>query len=67
MYISNHCPSCKVVAEYINTNSLACKVVNVDSQSESPPVDLWVFPALFEDKRLLAYGDDIIIRLSRLA
>lgn len=67
LYVNNHCPSCKVVAEYIKRNALACDVVNIDLSEQEPPLDLMVFPALFQNSRLLAYGEDIITRLSRQA
>ena len=67
VYVNNHCPACRLVTEYINQNALKCEVVNIDLEDKNPPVDLWVFPALFEDSRLLAYGEDIIERLQQKA
>lgn len=62
VYICYGCPSCVRVVDYIENNEIECDIINV--QDEKPEIPgIQIFPALFIDKKLLAYGDDIIKRL----
>ena len=60
LYVNNHCPQCGVVSDYLKRNSIACPIVNVDEPGAEPPITLMVFPALMNDQKLLAYGEDIL-------
>ena len=60
VYISNHCIVCDKVLKFLEKEKIDCKVVNVEKDNITPPVNLLVFPALFLGKRLVAYGEDII-------
>jgi len=59
VYICFNCPACERVVASIEENSLDAQVVNV--QIEKPDIPrIQIFPALFIDDKLTAYGDDII-------
>ena len=47
---------------------LEVAVHNVDDQGHTePPVPLFIFPALFREKKLIAYGDSITDTLANVA
>ncbi|MEM9022208.1 MAG: DUF547 domain-containing protein [Bacteroidota bacterium] len=59
VYINQGCLACDDVVSYILSHNLQPDIVDVDRDAQEPPIDLMVYPALFEGERLLAYGDDI--------
>lgn len=60
VYICNHCTGCAKVIEYMKSEDINCRVVNVDTDNEAPPIDLMIFPALLSNDKLMAYGEDIM-------
>ena len=63
VYICHDCPTCERVVSFIKSNDLSCQIINV--QDEKPKIQrLQIFPALFIDERLVAYGDDILDKLT---
>ena len=58
LYIVNNCDSCDRVIAYPETNGIDCKIVTYED--EKPVMPIFIFPALFYNDRLIAYGDDII-------
>jgi len=63
IYINDHCIGCDKVLEFLEKENIDCTVINVEKDGPAPEVNLLVFPALFIDKRLIAYGEDIIDKL----
>ena len=60
LYVSNHCVQCDNVIDFLNRKSIECLIINVDSEGDSPPEKVFIYPVLFNYDRLLAYGLDII-------
>jgi len=58
VYTVSDCDSCDRVIVYLETNGIDCKIVKCED--EKPNLPILVFPALFYNDRLIAYGDDII-------
>lgn len=65
LYVSNDCAQCGDVHDYIERKSIECLVVNVDDEGDSPPVKVKMYPVLFLDQRIMAYGLDIIEHFQR--
>ena len=63
VYIKKHCPICVRVLDFVERQQINCKVINVDESEEKPPIRLMIFPALFDQDELLAYGPNIIAML----
>jgi glutaredoxin 2 len=61
VYISNHCPGCVRVLNYLKEQDVSCKIFNIDKEEKDPPVNVFILPALMNDKDLVAYGDKNII------
>lgn len=59
LYISDHCKSCEDAVSFVRSIDLTCAEINLHDSNDSPPVQLIVVPALFENERLVAYGSDI--------
>lgn len=59
LYTTDHCHACSVVLEFVEQESIKIEVYPTDRKDR--PHDAFVFPALFKDERLIAYGDDDII------
>lgn len=60
LYVSNHCSQCANVLDYIKRKKIECLVINIDDEGDSPPVSVFIYPVLFLNDQLLAYGLDII-------
>ena len=60
LYIGNNCHQCAEVVKYMEDNMLEFKKINVDESDSEPPIPIFAFPALFEEKELIGYGTDII-------
>lgn len=60
LYISNDCSQCGVVQDYIERKEIECLIINVDDEGDSPPVKVFIYPVLFMNDKLVAYGLDII-------
>lgn len=61
IYIRNNCNVCKNVLNYLNTHGFKYKVVNLDNDNmNTPPINIFIVPALCNNSKLLAYGYEII-------
>ena len=60
LYISNDCVQCNNVVDFIERKAIECLVINVDSEGDSPPQKVFIYPVLFNYDKLIAYGLDII-------
>lgn len=60
LYTGNDCHQCKEVVDFLAASNIVYKEINIDQDGRKPPIDLFVFPALFKDDELIAYGIDII-------
>ena len=68
LYVREHCPACARVLAWMKGRELEVAVHNVDDQGHTePPVPLFIFPALFREKKLIAYGDSITDTLANVA
>ncbi|MEX2596750.1 MAG: hypothetical protein WEC59_07455 [Salibacteraceae bacterium] len=46
--------------DFIQRKRVECLVINVDDEGDTPPEKVFIYPVLFKNDRLLAYGLDII-------
>lgn len=65
LHISNDCPACGRVLEYIMENDIQHELVNVSDPDKNPVEGVLIYPALFTNNNLQAYGDDIITWLRK--
>ena len=59
LFVGDNCHQCAEVVSYMEINNIDFKKVNVDHSDERPPLQVFAFPVLFEEKTLIAYGTDI--------
>jgi len=67
IYISDDCPACDRVLEYVAKHSIPHELINVSNPGKNPVKGVVIYPALFGTNSLLAYGDDIIAFLEKAA
>ena len=67
IYIANDCPACDRVLEYVTQNEVEHELVNVNDPGKEPVAGVLIYPALFAEDSLQAYGDDIITWLENSA
>ena len=60
LYVAENCHQCGEVMAYMDRKEVSFRKVNVDLTEERPPIQIFAFPALFEENELLGYGTDII-------
>jgi glutaredoxin len=60
LYTSNDCSQCSNVQDFLERKSIECLTINVDDERDSPPEPVFIYPVLFLNDKLLAYGLDII-------
>ncbi len=60
VYVANRCHQCALVKDFVKESSIKADVYNVDLTNKKPPIDVFVYPALFVGPKLIAYGEDII-------
>ena len=60
LYVSNHCVQCDNVIDYLQRKSIDCLIINVDDEGDNHPEKVFVYPVLFNQDKLTAYGLDII-------
>ena len=60
LYISNDCTQCGNVVDYLRRKRIECLIINVDDEGDTPPESVFIYPVLFMNDALLAYGLDII-------
>ena len=51
---------CAMVKDFVKNSGVKTDIFNVDLSGAKPPVDTFVYPALFVDSKLIAYGEAII-------
>jgi hypothetical protein len=64
LYIAENCHQCPQVAQWVKDNTQV-PILNVDTDGAKPPIPTFIFPALFQNEGLKAYGEDIIPILKR--
>lgn len=67
LYISNDCPACDRVMEFVTQNNIDHELINISDPGKNPVEGVMIYPALLNGDKLLAYGDDIIRCLERAA
>lgn len=60
VYTAENCHQCQLVKDFVENSNIDTDVKNVDIQNEIPPKEIFIYPALFIDNELVAYGEDII-------
>ena len=60
LYIGKNCHQCQDVVEFMNINRIDYRKVHVHKSGENPPIEIYIFPALFVEDQLMAYGTDIV-------
>jgi glutaredoxin len=63
LFVDNSCSSCKKIQQYINVNNIPVKTINIDNETYDLPFVIMVVPALVNQKKLIAYGTDILTHL----
>ena len=61
IYTINNCSTCKNVMNFFNENNISFKQFPVEEGNFELPFSIYIYPALVNDTKLLAYGDDIIL------
>ena len=56
--------SCNKIVAFIKKNQIKCEIVNLGHKQSI--IEVQIVPALFENRRLLAYGSDILSHLKKL-
>jgi glutaredoxin len=65
IYIRNNCLSCNRIAHFIKEKNINIRLINIDLATDYQlPVNVMIFPALLLGNNIIAYGDDIIQKLS---
>lgn len=59
LYIADNCHQCDMVSDWVRNNT-DIAIINLDHDEHDPPISIFIFPALFENNELKAYGEDII-------
>jgi len=65
LYVDNNCCRCKKIQQFITENNINVNNVNIDEEDYDLPFPLMIIPALVNNKKLLAYGPDIIPYLQK--
>lgn len=60
LYISNDCTQCATVVDYLQRKRINCLIINVDDEGDTPPQKAFIYPVLYKNDVLLAYGLDIV-------
>ena len=66
IYICDDCPACDKVTSYIGQLEIQVDIVNINEGGSQAPF-ISIFPAYFENDKLMAYGEDIVKRLEKAA
>lgn len=64
LYVNDDCPSCDKMVRFLESIHLNFRVINLSHGGDAPTGHVLIVPALFEDKRLVAYGPDIKSRFA---
>lgn len=64
LYVAENCHQCAEVSQWVRENT-GVSILNVDLDGAKPPIPTFIFPALFQNDGLKAYGEDIIPILKR--
>jgi len=67
VYVNQQCSSCELVVDFVEKEGIECQVHDIDRDGRNLPAELSVFPALFNGEKLIAYGEDIISYLKKVA
>lgn len=59
LYTGDNCHQCTHVIQYLEKHQIEFELINLDHSDVKPPVQLYAFPALFEENDLVGYGTDI--------
>jgi hypothetical protein len=60
VYVANRYHQCDLVKTFVQKSGLDADIYNVYFSNKKPPIDVFVYPVLFVDSKLMAYEDDII-------
>ncbi len=60
LYVGNDCFSCNKIEQFIKENNVNVSTINIDEEEYNLPFSLMIIPALVKNKKLIAYGPDII-------
>ena len=64
IYIRFNCPACERIATAVRDNDLDAHLINVQLEKSNIP-RIQIFPALYIDGELKAFGDDILQMLKK--
>jgi len=65
LFVGNNCCSCNKIAQFIKEKNINISSINIDEEDYSLPFSLMIIPALVLNKKLLAYGPDILKYLKK--
>ncbi len=67
LFVRADCPACKEVKTFLERTDLEYGSIDLDKEPGSPEASyIHVVPALFQGKKLMAYGTDIITYLASI-
>ena len=59
IYLANDCHECELIEQYLNENNIYIKTKTL-TKEEWTEKGLFIFPSLFQNDNVVAYGNDII-------
>jgi glutaredoxin len=59
LFVGDNCHECAEVIAFLEQENFEHRQVNIDHEEEKPPLEIFVYPALFKGKELICYGSDI--------
>ncbi|MGK0383679.1 MAG: hypothetical protein ACJAVL_000409 [Bacteroidia bacterium] len=60
VYVANRCHQCDLIKRFVQKSGLDADIYDMDLSNKKPPIDIFAYPALFVDSKLMAYREDII-------
>ncbi len=63
IYISDHCSDCDKLVRYVEEKGFEVEVLNIDRCDKMADIKIYIIPALMAGEKLLAYGENDIIRI----
>jgi hypothetical protein len=48
------------VVDFLSRKQIECLIINVDDEGDSPPLKVFMYPVMFLNDQLCAYGLDAI-------
>jgi len=63
IYVGEKCSDCQDVLNFIKLKELNVETRNIDNSDDEVPTHIFVIPALVSGEKILAYGQQDIIKI----